>query len=614
MGTSKHVVILLTLALGGILVAGQDKPGASAPASQRRISNTRVASCIVRVTVDPAIMFLDQGSIESLLQSSGVVFKAGREVLSLTKPEDFARPLITVEWLNLSAAPMPPGARPSRQTEMNGYDYEMMRQMEQVYGHDYMTQMMGPSGEGKKDGAKEGRTGESSQRDGVSGPSRRGRSENAPRERGGSMGGMGMMGGMSGGMGGFGGGMEGGMMGGYGGGGGMGFYGSPTASQQNAGGQRTATVKLQVNLPEDVPPLADEFLRAVVRNLQDSLLQAYDVYSTDLQGWLNNARGQHREMEVALEGAASDASEMTQKVKEQLDTIVDLSALDAQMPLNDAVQLLKKSVVPSLNIVVLWNSLSAPYSPVEPTTPINMEGMTQVRLRTALDILVKGLPNRAGRAGPAWRIKDNVIVIGTALALAEPRESAARPKVEADAVNLAGQRSELTRKVQALELDLAGIDARREAIASQTAGVRQRVSEKLSTDPAIREFEKLSQVYSSSSGSPEEREKAFRAKIELANRREELSKQAGGSQLEEFNKELSRMAIDKAEKEAQLQIVRKQLDEVQRQLAQALTFDPEAARLRLAQESLDIIARRVADLETRVANLQPPTVIMIGAN
>jgi hypothetical protein len=105
-----------------------------------------------------------------------------------------------------------------------------------------------------------------------------------------------------------------------------------------------------------------------------------------------------------------------------------------------------------------------------------------------------------------------------------------------------------------------------------------------------------------------------RARIDLARRREELGKQAGGGQLEEFTKELSHLVIDKAEKEAQLQIVRRQLDEVQRQLAQALAFDPEAARLRMAQEALDITGRRAAELQMRVSNLQPPMVTMIGAN
>jgi hypothetical protein len=114
--------------------------------------------------------------------------------------------------------------------------------------------------------------------------------------------------------------------------------------------------------------------------------------------------------------------------------------------------------------------------------------------------------------------------------------------------------------------------------------------------------------------SPEAQQNMIRARIELANRREELSKQAGGSQLDEFNKELTRIVIDQAEKRAQLKIVRTQLDEVQKLLVQALTFDPEVARLRMAREALDITGRRIVELQTRMAVLQPPTVTVIGVN
>jgi hypothetical protein len=630
-------------------------------------------------------MLLDQGSVESLLQSSGVVYKAGRDVLSLTKPEDFAHPVVTVEWLNMTMAPRVSAAMPSRQM---GMDREMMRQMEEIYGRDYVRQMNGAPDQEKKDGAKEDRSGESPQRDGASNPSRPNRSDDDRIGKGssgaygaaaggavGGMGGMGMggaalsgqepsmnssrlpgetdvayrtrlaqaraqqkalqamrnrgmgmggMGGMSGGMMGGAGGMGGmvGAMGGYGGGGGMGFFGAPALSPHEASGERSATVRLSVNLPEDVPPLADEFLSAVVRNLQDSLSQAYEAYFRNLQEWLSSAQNQRRTVEAALEGAADDPA-TAQEVRRRLNTTVDLSALNPQMPLKDAVALLKKSVEPPLNIVVLWNNLSH-FLQVEPTTPVNIDGMASVRLRTALDLLVRGIPNRMGLAGPIWKIKDDVIVIGTAVALMEAGESAAKPKVEADAVNLAGERSELARRVQALELDVAGMDARRDAVAAQIAGVRQRVNEKLSQDAVVQELQKLAKIQSTTVGKDAEgrpvyrdssdSERAIRARIELANRREELSKQVGGGQLEEFNKELSRMAIDKAEKEAQLQIVRRQLDEVQKQLAQALAFDPEVARLRLAREALDITGGRVAELQARMANLQPPMVTMIGAN
>jgi hypothetical protein len=649
------------------------------------VSNTRFASCIVTITVDPAIMLLDQGSVESLLQISGVVYKAGREVLSLTKPEDFAHPLVTVEWLNMIMAPRVSAAMPSRQM---GMDREMMRQMEEIYGRDYVRQMNGAPDQEKKDGAKEDRSGESPQRDGASNPSRPNRSDDDRIGKGssgaygaaaggavGGMGGMGMggaalsgqepsmnssrlpgetdvayrtrlaqaraqqkalqamrnrgmgmggMGAMSGGMMGGAGGMGGmvGAMGGYGGGGGMGFFGAPALSPQEASGERSATVRLFVNLPEDVPPRADEFLGAVVTNLRESLRQAYESCRNDIEYMLVDAKTQYQFVESRLDSTTGAIPEATTRIRKQLDMEVDVSNLNPQMPLQEAVEVLRKSVEPPLNIVVLWTDLRE-NSFIEPVSPINIHGMAKVKLGTIVDLLVKNL--RVGDVKATWKIKDDVLVIGTPTTLAQSIEVGGRSRVEADAVNLAGQRSELTRRVQALELDLAGIDARREAIAAQTAGVRQRVSEKLSQDPVIKELEKLAEIHRGTVvkgpdgrfvpvNTPEEQEKAIRARIELANRREDLSKQVGGSQLEESNKELSRLAIDKAEKEAQLRIVSRQLDEVQKQLAQALAFDPEAARLRLAQDALDITGRRVAELQTRMANLQPPMVTMIGAN
>jgi hypothetical protein len=402
--------------------------------------------------------------------------------------------------------------------------------------------------------------------------------------------------------------------------GGMGFsYGGPGAPQQDAGAAQSATIELQVSLPDSMPPRAGEFLKEVVKNLGDSLYQAYGAYVMDLRQWWDDARSQRRATEAAL-GDAADDSPAGGHVRAQLRTIVDLSALNRQMPLTEAVEVLRKAVAPPLNIVVLWTDVKY-QSSIEPTTPINIDGMPKVRLGTALDLLVKGLMRGVNLM---WRIKDDTVVIGTAATLGRSQEAAGQPKVEADTVNLAGQRSELTRKMQALELDLAGVDARREAIGAQILNIRKQVDERLSQDAVIQELEKLTQVYARATRAPdghiatpdssEGQENMIRARIQVANRREELSKQAGGGQLEEFNKELSRMAIDKAEKEAQLQIVRKQLDEVQKQIAQMLTFDPEAARLRMVQEALDIAARRVADLQMRIANLQPPMVTMIGAN
>jgi hypothetical protein len=635
MGTSKHIAILLATTLGGILAAGQDKPVASAPSAENKVSNTRFASCIVRITVDPAIMPLSLENIESLLQSSGVVVKAAREVLGLNEMQVFNIPLLKVEWLNAASASMPAGVNSSRQAARGGPDEEMMRQMEQIYGADYMRQMnAAPDQQKKEERAQTGTAqpaaspqdrpelrlpGESDVAYRVRLNQMRVKVQQETKARGTEgMGGMGAYGGM-------GGTSVGGMMGGWRQGG-MGFYGAPTVGRQNTSGQQSATIKLIAEMPGEAPPRAEEFLGAVVTNLRESLRQAYESCRTDIEQMLVDAKTQYQFVESRLDSRTGAIPRATTEIRKQLDMQVDLSQLSPQTPLATAIEILRKSVDPPLNIVVLWKDVQTNLS-VGPASPSDYEGSPRIRLGTALDLLVKGLYD--GHTTAMWRIKDDTIVIGTAATLGLPQGAAGQPMVEADAANLAGQRNELARRIQALELDLAGLDARQKAVQEQIAATQAAAGKQLADDRVTQELEELEHTNAinlenlkklagagrvSAADLAQAEESAARIRIELARRREELSRQAGGGQLEEFTKELSRIAIDKAEKEAQLQIVRKQLDEVQKQLAEALTFDPEAARLRLAREALDITGRRVAELQTRLADLQPPTVLVIGAN
>ncbi len=128
--------------------------------------------------------------------------------------------------------------------------------------------------------------------------------------------------------------------------------------------------------------------------------------------------------------------------------------------------------------------------------------------------------DKAGREAQLQTVRRQLEEVQKQLAQIAP----STPRTDANAVNLGGQKSELTRKAQALELDLAGIDARRKALQEQITLMR-----------------------------------------------DDASKQsAGGGQLEEFARELNRLAVDQAGKEAQQKTIRRQLEEVQKQLAQAL--------------------------------------------
>ena len=79
-------------------------------------------------------------------------------------------------------------------------------------------------------------------------------------------------------------------------------------------------------------------------------------------------------------------------VYERLEQIVDLSVLSPEMPISEAVEVLRNSVSPPLNIVMLWRDLLE-NADIESSDPINMDGLANVRLGTALENLISAISN-----------------------------------------------------------------------------------------------------------------------------------------------------------------------------------------------------------------------------
>ena len=79
MEATKRVVILLVL---GLLTAC---PAQSAEKPSTEIVGTRTASCLVKITSDPAVLPLNFETVDSLLHSSGVGGRAARDVLGLAR-------------------------------------------------------------------------------------------------------------------------------------------------------------------------------------------------------------------------------------------------------------------------------------------------------------------------------------------------------------------------------------------------------------------------------------------------------------------------------------------------------------------------------------------------
>jgi len=94
----------------------------------------------------------------------------------------------------------------------------------------------------------------------------------------------------------------------------------------------------------------------------------------------------------------------------QLDSRIDFSGITADMPLGRAVEVLRNSVRPPLNIVVFWNDLRDNAS-IDQQTPVGVDIVHGVSLRKNLEILLASLSTR--RTKLDYTIINGVIVIAT---------------------------------------------------------------------------------------------------------------------------------------------------------------------------------------------------------
>ncbi len=94
----------------------------------------------------------------------------------------------------------------------------------------------------------------------------------------------------------------------------------------------------------------------------------------------------------------------------QLAGTVDLSAINFHTPFSQAIEILQNSMHPSLNIVVLWRDLSENAS-VERDTPVCMEGLSGIQIRTALELLLRAVSSSTSQLG--YIIEGGVIIIAT---------------------------------------------------------------------------------------------------------------------------------------------------------------------------------------------------------
>lgn len=183
---------------------------------------------------------------------------------------------------------------------------------------------------------------------------------------------------------------------------------------------------LKVQLSENVKPLAAEFLRALVQNLDISLNNAYAKYLEDFIVQLNTATHIYEIDEKNLEQAQknneskknikkyiitySDLSEADIKIYKQLDTQVDLSKLSPYMTIKEVFEIMSHSVEPALQFQPNWKDL-ADNADILPTTPCEMDSLKSIKIGKAIEILMTNLSS--GLATIDYIVQGGVVVIAT---------------------------------------------------------------------------------------------------------------------------------------------------------------------------------------------------------
>ena len=605
-------------------------------------SNTRTASCLVKVTIDPDILPLNYDSIEYLLQSSAIAGKAGRDVLNISHAlaAKLLKAITPAQSANLLTSSPVLTSSPAVLPTDKEYEDEMMRMMQMMMSQDKTSHT-------RRRDARDRRA--------------RSRTRRSTRRT------------------------------------------TTPAKSPTSNGDQPFLFQLIVELPDEVRPLAEEFLTALTDNLRQTLGYAYASYDIRLQNDLGRAHSQRKNARSQLSDRAEQAPAIGQDsvilieqdpadtaTYRQLEEIVDLSQLTPEMPFSEAIEELKNAVAPPLQVIVLWRDL-IDNADIDQTTPINMDAISAVPLKMVLQNLLKSVSG--GFAELDYTVENGVITIATEDSLPTKLEvrvydisgfihtatgtddlaSLIQQTIEPDSWFDAGgegtikiyqsrklvvrqiheihqkippflqsikidiptdipvdisvdilleKKQDLLQKKQLLEMQMVGMNARISAIEEQVNLTENKVEDKILRDPITKELQQIIETYKPRSAETKEKgvadlellEKLVNARMELARQKEQISKTFGGDQLAQLNKEYANLMIERAEQGAMFSTVTRQLQQTEQQLTAATTFDPRLSRIRAIREAFEIADRRVNELEIHLANLQPPTVTVLGLN
>lgn len=192
-----------------------------------------------------------------------------------------------------------------------------------------------------------------------------------------------------------------------------------------------------------------------------------------------------------------------------------------------------------------------------------------------------------------------------------------------------GDISNLRDEVQKIEMEQASDQVVVDQTTKQIAEVQAKMQEEIDKDTVTRELERLlrlqeenlvnvNRLYESGRATPNDfanaQEKLTRAKIELAQRRDQLSKSAGGNLLGSLNSALANYSLSATQSKIKLQRFMEQISEAEDLLSKADDYEMLSLKIDIAKQNLQetILWRDRISRQNRM--IQSPSVSVIGGN
>ncbi|MHC4389220.1 MAG: hypothetical protein ACYSX1_11515, partial [Planctomycetota bacterium] len=174
------------------------------------------------------------------------------------------------------------------------------------------------------------------------------------------------------------------------------------------------------------------------------------------------------------------------------------------------------------------------------------------------------------------------------------------------------------------KMDMETNDAFIKATSKRIAETEKKVMNKLANDPVLAELrkiigmheERLKPLVHKNAPKPESsqaRENLARARIELAERREQVSRSAGAELIDELRNQISELTVEKAQAIMRMDHLRHQLDYAEALLGRADEYERLSLRAKVARQTFEDALLLHSRMKRRTP-LIGPSVVVFGAD